>query len=70
MKTKQITFHKKDGSTYQGTWKDGKEDGLGKYMYWIIKNDGYSEAQYFSGRLLEIREKFSKEFREYDFEII
>ena len=29
MKTKQITFHNKDGSTYQGTWKDGKEHGYG-----------------------------------------
>ena len=35
MKTKQITFHNKDGSTYQGTWKDGKEDGYG-----IGKGDG------------------------------
>ena len=35
MKTKQITFHNKDGSTYQGTWKDGKEHGYG-----IGKDDG------------------------------
>ena len=35
MKTKQITFHNKDGSTYQGTWKDGKEHGYG-----IGKGDG------------------------------
>ena len=35
MKTKQITFHNKDGSTYQGTWKDGKEHGYG-----ICKDNG------------------------------
>ena len=35
MKTKQITFHNKDGSTYQGTWKDGKEHGYG-----ISKDNG------------------------------
>ena len=27
MKAKQITFNHPDGSTYQGTWKNGKEDG-------------------------------------------
>ena len=35
MKSKQITFHKEDGSTYQGTWKDGKEHGYG-----VGKGDG------------------------------
>ena len=35
MKSKQIIFHNKDGSTYQGTWKDGKEHGYG-----ICKVDG------------------------------
>ena len=29
MKTKQITFNHPDGSTYQGTWKNGKQDGYG-----------------------------------------
>ena len=29
MKTKQITFNYPDGSTYQGTWKNGKQDGYG-----------------------------------------
>ena len=29
MKVKQITFHNKDGSTYQGAWKNGLPHGKG-----------------------------------------
>ena len=48
---------------FVGDWKNGEQYGLGKYMYWNIKDDGYSEIKYFSGTLLETREKFRKEFR-------
>ena len=37
MKTKQITFNHPDGSTYKGTWKNGKEDGYG-----ICKEDKFT----------------------------
>mgnify|MGYP000008667189 FL=1 len=37
MKTKQITFNHPDGSTYQGTWKNGKQDGYG-----ICKEDNFT----------------------------
>ena len=37
MKSKQITFNYPDGSTYQGTWKDGKEHGYG-----ICKEDNFT----------------------------
>ena len=46
-----------------GDWKNSEQYGLGKYMYWNIKDDGYSELKYFSGTLSETKEKFSKEFR-------
>ena len=48
---------------FVGDWKNSEQYGLGKYMYWNIKDDGYSEIQYFSGTLSETKEKFSKEFR-------
>ena len=48
---------------FVGEWKNGKQYGVGKYMYWSIKDDGYSEIKYFSGTLLETKEKFSKKFR-------
>tara|TARA_B100001248_G_scaffold181051_1_gene137772 strand:+ start:318 stop:926 length:609 start_codon:yes stop_codon:yes gene_type:complete len=47
---------------FVGEWKNGKQYGTGKYMYWITKDDGYYEVKYFSGTLLETKKKFSKEF--------
>ena len=47
---------------FVGEWKNGKQYGIGKYMYWITRDDGYYEVKYFSGTLLETKEKFSKEF--------
>ena len=48
---------------FVGDWRNGEQLGVGKYMYWTKKDDGYSEVKYFSGNLLEIIEKFNKEFR-------
>ena len=48
---------------FVGYWKNGKQFGVGKYMYWAKKDDGYREIKYFSGTLSEIIEKFNKEFR-------
>ncbi len=45
---------------FVGEWKNGKQSGEGKYMYWATKDDGYSEAKYLSGTLLKIEKIFSK----------
>jgi len=44
-----------------GEWKNGKQISEGKYMYWAIKDDGYSEAKYLSGTLLKIEKIFGRQ---------
>ena len=48
---------------FVGEWKNGKPQGEGKYMYWVKTNSGYSEAQYLTESLTEVRKKFNKEFK-------
>ena len=47
---------------FVGDWQNGEQQGKGKYMYWVKTNSGYSQAQYFSENLEEIKKKFNKKF--------